>query len=420
MRLAGIRPDMGAPTMKVLYIDAVGPFGGASRSLFEMVRRLAAVSVEPYFVMQKGTAQAYYGRVAKSIITTRGLTRFDNTRATHYRGVRWLVVLRELYHFPFTVFALVRANRRWGKVDLIHVNELVDIVPGLVAKLLFRAPLLVHVRSLQWTNPGAQRTRWINRILRRQADAIVAIDENTRATLPADLPVDVIHNSFTAGDEGRSDERLPRALESLRPGSLKAGFVGNLHVSKGLFDLLEAARLLHRQGADVEFLIVGGVTMDDRGIKARLIRMLGLAQNIESDVRLFIQANQLGSVVHMLGHTSDIRAVYRRMDVLLFPSYFDAPGRPVFEAAFFGVPSIACVSQPREDTLIPGETGLTVPAGDPAALAAAIGHFERNRAEITRMGDNARRLAKANFEPGLNAEKLLAVYRRVLSAVVHR
>jgi hypothetical protein len=218
MRLAGIQPDMGAPTMKVLYIDAVGPFGGASRSLFEMVRRLAADSVEPYFVMQKGTAQAYYGRVAKSIITTRGLTRFDNTRATHYRGVRWLVVLRELYHFPFTVLALVRAKRRWGKVDLIHVNELVDIVPGLIAKLLFRAPLLVHVRSLQWTNSSAQRTRWINRILRRHADAVVAIDENTRATLPADLPVDVIHNSFTAGDEDRSGERLPRALESLRPG----------------------------------------------------------------------------------------------------------------------------------------------------------------------------------------------------------
>lgn len=406
--------------MKVLYVDAVGPFGGASRSLFEMVRRLAAGAVEPYFVMQRGTAQAYYGQVAKGIVTTRGMTRFDNTRATHYRGVRWLVVLRELFHFPFTVFALVRAKRRWGNVDLIHVNELVDIVPGLIAKIVFRVPLLVHVRSLQWTNPRSQRTRLINRILRRHADAIVAIDENTRATLPADLPVDVIHNSFTAGGEDRSDERLAGALESLRPESLKAGFVGNLHVSKGLFDLLEAARLLHRQGTDVEFLIVGGVTMDDRGIKARLIRMLGLAQNIESDVKLFIQSNQLGSIVHMLGHTNDIRAVYRRMDVLLFPSYFDAPGRPVFEAAFFGVPSIACVSQPREDTLIPGETGLTVPARDPAALAAAIGHLARNRAEITRMGDNARRLAKTNFEPGVNAEKLLAVYRRVLSEVVQR
>ena len=54
-------------------------------------------------------------------------------------------------------------------------------------------------------------------------------------------------------------------LDALRPASLKIGFVGNLHHSKGLFDLLEAAKLVRAAGRDVEYAIVGGVTVVDRG-----------------------------------------------------------------------------------------------------------------------------------------------------------
>ena len=36
--------------MRVLYLDSDGPLGGASRSLFEVVRPLSAAEVDPYFV----------------------------------------------------------------------------------------------------------------------------------------------------------------------------------------------------------------------------------------------------------------------------------------------------------------------------------------------------------------------------------
>jgi len=74
--------------MRVLYIDGVGPFGGASRSLFEAVRALKREGVKPYFIAANGTALDFYGQVAEELIATRGLTRFDNTQYSHYRGVR--------------------------------------------------------------------------------------------------------------------------------------------------------------------------------------------------------------------------------------------------------------------------------------------------------------------------------------------
>src|SRR5687767_10881576 len=66
--------------MKVLYVDGDGPFGGASRSLFEVVRAFPKGSVDPHFVAARGTALSVYRQVAKDVVVTRGLTRFDNTR----------------------------------------------------------------------------------------------------------------------------------------------------------------------------------------------------------------------------------------------------------------------------------------------------------------------------------------------------
>jgi glycosyltransferase involved in cell wall biosynthesis len=100
--------------------------------------------------------------------------------------------------------------------------------------------------------------------------------------------------------------------------------------------------------------------------------------------------------------------------VLLFPSHFDAPGRPVFEAAFSSVPSIVSVDKPRADTLVHGETGLAIPVKSPSKLAEAILYFADNPSEVQRMGAKAKQLADSNFDPATNARKLLAVYTRVI------
>lgn len=399
--------------MKVLYIDGVGPFGGASRSLYEVLRGMPKGSVDAYFVVARGTILSYYRELASDVIATAGLTRFDNTRYSHYRGVRWLVLLRELFHLPFTIVAILQAKRRWKWVDVLHANEITEIVPLLIARRVFKAPIVVHVRSLARTADRSLRCRWLNAQL-KGADAVIAIDENVRATLPADLNVDVIHNSFTA--ERAPDPTVQGLLEALHPNSLKVGFIGNLHHSKGLFDLLEAAKIVRAAGRDVEFIVVGGVTRGDRGVKGWLLQKIGLAQDVQARLLERIKCYELTKTFHLLGPTSDILSVYDRIDVLCFPSHFDAPGRPMLEAAVAGVPCIAAVTHPHADTLLHGETGLAVPGQDPAKLADAIQYFADNPAEVVRMGANARRLAETNFDARVNAKKLLAVYARVASA----
>lgn len=399
--------------MNILYIGGVGPFGGASRSLYEAVKALPDGTVNAYFLMPSGTAMNFYQRVASDTLAVRGISRFDHTRATYYRGRRWLVLLREaLNTFP-TIAGLVRARMRWKRIDVVHVNEFTELVPGLMAKWLFGAPLVVHVRALVNADQGLWRTRWLHRTLSRAADAVIAIDDTVRATLPADLCVDVIHNALTVEAGEATDKSYLARFDGLRPDALKIGFVGNLLRMKGIVELVHAVAIARRKGVDVQLVVIGGAVAAPGGLTAKLTRRAGLAQNVEGEVRGLIAELGLADDVLLLGATPDIQRVYPRMDVLAFPSFYDAPGRPVFEAAFFSVPSIVAVRHPTADTFVHGVTGIAIESPAPDQIADAIVKTATDRPATRRMGEAARVLANRNFRPDGNAEKLFAVYRRV-------
>ena len=392
----------------------IGAFGGASRSLYEAVRAFPPGAVQPLFVAPRGSVEPFFGQLGE-VEAAWGMSQVDNTHYSHYRGLRWLVALRELAYLPATIAALRRARRRWGAVDLIHLNEFTGLVPLWLARRWFGAPAVVHVRSIARQDPRSWRTRWVDRMLRRHAAAVVAIDENVRASLPADLPVEVIHNGF-APAANPHDPQLAGKLAALRQGAFRVGFVGNLLVVKGILDLIEAARLLQEQGVDAEYILVGDDARPSRGLKSRLTRAIGVAQDVRAEVEDRLDRYKLRDRFHMVGFTRDIRQAYEHMDVLCFPSHYDAPGRPIFEAAFSGVPAIAAVRDPKPDTLVDGVTGIAIAPRAPAELAAAIARLAADPALRRRMGAEALLMAQRNFDVQKNAATLLAVYRRCLMA----
>jgi glycosyltransferase involved in cell wall biosynthesis len=401
--------------MKVLYIDGVGPFGGASRSLYEAVGAFAKGKVKAYFLIAKGTSLAYYSRLAEDLITTVGLTRFDNTVYSHYRGARWLILFRELFHLPFTIISLIQARRRWKDIEVIHVNELTEILPMLLARWLFKVPVVVHVRSLTWNKANSWRCRFVHYVLRNKVNAVIAIDESVRSSLPQDVPVHVVHNSFTPKSLPEPDREFLSKIDAIDPQTFKVGFVGNLLHAKGIFDLLEAAKIIKDSGRKVDVLIVGDEARKGTGLKAWLLKRLGLSQDLKAELVDKINQYGLTDDFHLLGSTPDIQRAYSRFDVLCFPSHFDAPGRPIFEAAFSGVPSIVAINKPKPDTLIHLKTGLAIAEKDPKALADAILYFVDNPAETKDMGENARNLARQNFSVTVNSQLILNIYDSIVA-----
>jgi glycosyltransferase involved in cell wall biosynthesis len=257
------------------------------------------------------------------------------------------------------------------------------------------------------------RRRWLVSQLRQHAGAVVAIDATVRASLPTDLDVRIVHNGFSP-DFREAPEQVAALARCFHAGSLRVGMLGNLLALKGVYDFLGAAKLCVDANANVDFVVIGSNPRRVAGMKGALLRWFGFAHDVEGDVDRYLAEHGLRERVQRVGFTPQISAVYRQLDVLCFPSHLDSVGRPVLEAAWFGVPSVVAVDRPTPDTLIDGETGFRVPARDPGALASALMWLAGNRQEVKRMGDAARRLAKQNFDAQKNALEMLDVYRRAL------
>jgi glycosyltransferase involved in cell wall biosynthesis len=398
--------------MKVLYIDGIGQFGGASRSLFELMRSLRELGVQPHCIGAIGTVEPYYDSVAEKAIYARGITRFNNSITGYYRGLRWLILLREFRNLPYTMKALRQAKREFGPVDLIHINEIHDLPAGLIAKYHFRVPLIVHLRCRQRCVRRSLRARGFAAALRRWAAIVIPIDQTTASSLPAGVPTKVVHNSLSVPYTPPYPKRERRAGNE-EP--ITVGFVGNVMRSKGVLDLVESIAILKARGVPVRLKIVGGRLRQLRGFRRRLLQFGGLEEDALPEALKVVEAKKLSDLVTFCGHVDDIHSVLPTIDVLAFPSYYDAPGRPIFEAAFYRIPSIACIRNPKDDTFQEGITGIAVAPGAPEQLASALEFFSTDRDAIKRMGDAAYELAWANCEPKRNAEKVRAVYERVLN-----
>lgn len=405
--------------IRVLYVHHAGSFGGASRSLLELIEGFAPGSVAPCLVTQRGGVVQLFASRGIDVIETAGIAQFDHTQFSHYRGRRWLVLLREAVYLPFTLLALLRARRRWKDIDLIHVNEVVALAAIVFGKVLYRCPVIVHVRSVQEMRRGRMRGRFISRTLRRYADAVIAIDETVRRSLPPGITAEVVHNACSPQPRRSGNSLAHPPLPPRQPGLLRVAMVGSPLAFKGVREFVEAARLCRDRKLEVEFFMVGVGARNEPGFLKRTLRATGLTHDSGEEIRHLIASYGLADCFHLVGFTTDIDQIYRDIDVLCFPSHLDAVGRPVFEAAFWKVPSIVAVRDPQPDTMVHRETGLCIEPGDPQAIAEAVSYFSLNRSEVVRMGEAAYRLAIKNFDRRRNSNLVLEIYRRVLADSGH-
>jgi len=405
-------PAKDSRALRILYIHPIGVFGGSSRSLLELISSLPADVVEPRVLTAAGNFAPMLCARGIEVITASGFSRFDNTLFSAYRGWRWLLLLRELYLLPGTLMAVWRAYRAWPDIDLIHVNEITAIPSWLLARRLFRKPVVMHVRSVLTASPASRRVRWIGRLLQSQCEQVIAIDETVRASLQDPARAMVVHNVFSTA-RAASDPQVEAMLNRISATALRVGFVGNFLEMKGILDLVEAVGLCVARGLDIQLIMVGGNTRHMTRSTAWLLRKARFARDVESGVSARVDALGISARVHTIGFTEAIGSVYRNIDVLCFPSHLDAVGRPVIEAAFYGKPSIVAITNPKPDTFVDGVTGLAVPAADVPALASAIERLARAPEQVQAMGRAALDLAQRNFDPEINARRVLDVYRRL-------
>jgi glycosyltransferase involved in cell wall biosynthesis len=306
--------------------------------------------------------------------------------------------------------AFVRALRRRGGV-LPHLlnHHLARYGPALGRPYLLTVHDLIRWFDLQGAEPPliSAPNRRDRLALRadaagvRHAAAVVAVSESTRRDLVAHLGLDPERVHVVS--EGIDHARFRPVAPWPAPWPYVL-FVGSEHPRKQLVAVLHALAALRREPRFAELRLVK-------------VGAPGTAEApFHAPVRRALDELGLHDRVVLLGHVDDaeLPALYAGAVALAFPSRYEGFGLPPLEAMACGCPVI--VSDAGALPEIAGPAALTVPRGDPAALARALETLFTDpgaRAALVERG----RAHAAGYTWERAARALERVYERVIRSV---
>jgi glycosyltransferase involved in cell wall biosynthesis len=197
-------------------------------------------------------------------------------------------------------------------------------------------------------------------------------------------------------------ERLPtqacdvRAAARWPEEAVVAGLFGRLVRWKGQEVFLRAAARV----PEARFLIVGGTLYGwERGYAARLRALAG-----ELGLR---------NRVWFAGHREDALELMAGCDIVCHCSTEREPfGVVVIEAMALGRAVVATRTGGPEEIIADGRTGLLVDPGDEAALAGTLTALAGDPERRGRLGAEARRAARRDYDADRVADAVALVYRR--------
>ena len=265
---------------------------------------------------------------------------------------------------------------------------------GLVAWTIARLrgrPVLIYAHGEELTNWGRGRKFALMRFVFRRADAVLANSDFTRDTLVGLLGVDPARIAvvYPTVDEERFRPGLVgedlRAGLGLSKGQRLILSIGRLQRRKGFDSVIRALPLLHRQGIDAHYVVIG--VGDDGEYLQRLAAELGVSDRM-----------------HLLGHVSyeDLPRWYAACDLFAMPNRdidgdTEGFGLVFLEAASAGKPAVAGIAGGTGSAVVDGVTGLRVDGGQLQAITQALARLLADPAEAERMGLNGRRRVLDNF-----------------------
>jgi len=175
--------------------------------------------------------------------------------------------------------------------------------------------------------------------------------------------------------------------------------IARLIRDKGVFEFVEAARLVAERGLEARFLLLGPLGSENR-------------TGISTDqLDQWIQ----DSVIEYLGTTDDVRPHIADAHCLVLPSYREGAPRTLIEGAALARPAIASDVTGCNTVVEHGETGLLCEARNAESLAQAMMSFARLPNDTrTKMGEAARAKMEREFGVG----RVIDAYRQAIREIV--
>ena len=276
--------------LRVVHLVPSGAVGGIQRLLIDLCAAQRKAGLIPMVAFGSRTG----GFVP--LFEDAGVATFDVELESRHLGPR----------------RVAEVARALGHNDIVHMHDFSPAAARIAARL--RRPL-VYTEHIPLHITGTPR-RAAQRVFMHRCDRVVAVSEHTKSQLvrllklPGDV-ISVVHNGLSF--EG-SELKDPPA----RPNDeLSIGTVGRLDPWKRTHLLIDAVALMESRDR-VRSVIVG----DGEGF---------------NDLQGMIRRVGLGAKIRMVGARTDVRSIYRDIDVLVHPAQREPFGLVLLEAMAHGV-----------------------------------------------------------------------------------
>jgi glycosyltransferase involved in cell wall biosynthesis len=282
------------------------------------------------------------------------------------------------------------SDDRLERPDLVHVvhDEMIDTAPTLCESS--QLPYIQTVAHFRTVERGL-------RLSRRWCRHLVVTGPDLAAELVESLGVP--ERCVTVIPPGIVPPEEPFRLS----GSGRVPVIGTggpVDEGSGLMVFLEAARRVLDTGWDVEFIIAGQGTN-------------------HLELRRSSQQLRIGERVTVAEFPSVGAGYWAVLDIYCQPSIVSSAGVTLLQAMAHAVPCISTSVDGLRGLLRSGTSGLVIPPDDPDALEKAMLSLLDHPDDARRLGWSARERIQTDFDPDVEADRLVELYRKVVDSAEH-
>lgn len=285
------------------------------------------------------------------------------------------------------------------RVDILHSHGYKADCLGLLLSKLYKVKLITTTHGWASSNPKMRFYYWIDKIVIRYYDKVIAVSEAMRRELLAigisPQKLVAIHNAIDTEDfkkSGSSDIRRQLNLNEQTP---LVGTISRLSKEKNLETLLFAAKEVISKEKEVRFLIVGE--------GPERINLESLANKLK------IKDN-----IILLGHREDIKKIYETINLLVSTSATEGLPNTILEALSMGVPVVATKVGGVGEIIKDGVNGLLFQPGDVVGIAGGIMRILSDSVLASNFTQKGRELICNNFLFDARMKKIERLYLEVM------
>ncbi|MCD4780911.1 MAG: glycosyltransferase family 4 protein [Candidatus Omnitrophica bacterium] len=369
--------------IKIVYFHEGHQFGGAERSLLNLIRHLDRHKFSPYFICSSD--QIFTGK----------LSQMD----TGYDILSFPSLKRNT---PLKVFAdykqLVQTMQEL-KPDILHSNSpRTNFYSGIIGHHL-HIPAVWHARNL--LSPGQKWDpdcffAFLSRVIICNSDAIRKRFKKKAITILNGVDTNKFHPEIPV--------KVFRKKYNLNPNATILMMTSRICPNKGHETFLQAGKLLHETNPDIQLVIVGDAPVQE---KWRIEKLKQLTEQSEITNRVIFT-----------GFVDNVPEALSACDIFIHAADAEPCGRVLFEAMAMAKPVIATNTGGNPEIIKDNVTGILMSPRNPLILADNILHLIQHPDTAKKMGQQGRKRVLEQFSIQKHVQATQKIYEQIMDGTL--